>query len=53
MAIVIVSSNRAACVFPVPEIPLNTTLATDAMSMAQQMTYTEGTDSVINAASLV
>ncbi|MFS2829177.1 hypothetical protein AAH084_11970, partial [Bacteroides faecis] len=41
------------CVFPVPEIPLNTTLATDAMSMAQQMTYTEGTDSVINAASLV
>ena len=31
----------------------NTTLATDAMSMAQQITYTEGTDSVINAASLV
>ena len=48
-----VSSSRAACVFPVPEMPLNTTLATDAMSMAQQITYTEGTDSVINAASLV
>ena len=47
------SSNRAACVFPVPEIPLNTTLATDAISMAQQITYTEGTDSVMSAASLV
>ena len=42
-----------ACVFPVPEIPLNTTLATDAISMAQQITYTEGTDSVMSAASLV
>lgn len=35
------------------EIPLNTTLATDAISMAQQITYTEGTDSVMSAASLV
>ena len=32
---------------------MRTQLVIDAMSMAMQMTYTEGTDSVISAASLV
>ena len=45
-------ANIVRSIYVVLLIPVNA-LATDAISMAKQITYTEGTDSVMSAASLV